>query len=98
MANAESRPCLVMQIEAKVDVGWGNALFIRGQGAGLGWLKGMPLACLDGSTWVWLSNESQDKVTFKLLINDEVWAEGEDQVGEPGGKIEVRPVFPCFVH
>src|SRR6476659_5305445 len=81
------------EIEARVDVGWGNTLFIRGDGAGLTWSKGVPMNCFNGSTWVWLS-PANGRVTFKLLLNDEIWAEGEDLIVEPGGKVELKPVFP----
>jgi hypothetical protein len=33
-------------VEARIDVGLGNALFIRGQGDGLNWDQGQPLACV----------------------------------------------------
>jgi hypothetical protein len=80
-------------IEAKTDVGFGNALFIRGQGDGLSWDKGLPLKCIDGSAWVWSTKQAKDKVVFKLLLNDQVWAKGEDVVVEAGKKIAVVPVF-----
>ena len=80
-------------VEARIDVGFGNALFIRGQGAGLSWDKGLPLECIDGSTWVWSAKQAKDKVVFKLLLNDQVWAGGEDVVLEPGKKIEIVPGF-----
>ena len=83
---------VITEIEAKVDVGWGNSLFIRGKGAGLTWEKGTPLSCFNGSSWVWLS-AATDKVIFKLLLNDQIWAEGEDVVVEAGGRIELKPVF-----
>jgi hypothetical protein len=83
----------VTVVEAKVDVGLGNALFIRGQGDGLSWLKGVPLNCVDAKTWVWSSTQVKDKVVFKLLLNDEVWAKGEDVVVEVGRKIETVPLF-----
>lgn len=80
-------------IQAKMDVGFGNSLFIRGQGDGLSWDKGLPLSCLDGSAWVWTTRRAKGKVVFKLLLNDQVWAKGEDVVVEAGRKIEVVPVF-----
>jgi hypothetical protein len=80
-------------IQAKTDVGFGNSIFIRGQGAGLSWDKGFPLSCIDGSAWVWSTKQAQGKVVFKLLLNDQVWAKGEDVVVEAGRKIEVVPVF-----
>jgi hypothetical protein len=80
-------------IEAKVDVGFGNALFIRGEGAGLRWDTGMPLVCVDGTTWVWSAPERAEPVRFKLLLNDAVWCHGEDLTAEPGRRIEVVPTF-----
>ena len=80
-------------VEARIDVGFGNSLFIRGQGAGLSWEKGLPLKCIGGSAWVWSTKQAQGKTVFKLLLNDQVWAKGEDVVVEAGRKIELVPVF-----
>jgi len=79
-------------IEAKIDVGFGNKLFARGQGAGLSWDHGIPLECLDSQTWR-LIVPAKDKLQFKLLLNDSVWAQGEDVVAAPGKKVEVTPAF-----
>ena len=79
-------------IEAHIDVGFGNQLFVRGQGAGLSWEKGLPLKNLDAGTWQW-SAAASDKLTFKLLLNDAVWAQGADVVAAPGQKVEITPSF-----
>jgi hypothetical protein len=79
-------------IEAKIDVGFGNALYLRGEGEGLNWNQGIPLTCVDGTTWQW-SGKASDKVKFKLLLNDQVWAQGEDVVAAPGQKIRISPAF-----
>ncbi len=79
-------------IEARIDVGFGNHLFLRGQGAGLSWERGTPLKCVDGQTWRW-SAPTTDRLTFKLLLNDAVWAQGEDIVAAPGKCIGVAPRF-----
>jgi hypothetical protein len=83
----------ITTIQAKTDVGFGNWLFIRGQGDGLSWDKGLPLRCLDGSAWVWSTKQAKGNMVFKLLLNDQVWAKGEDMVVEAGRKIEIVPVF-----
>ncbi|MGO8930142.1 MAG: hypothetical protein ACLQU3_25005 [Limisphaerales bacterium] len=83
----------VMVVEAKINVGLGNHLFIRGQGDGLSWFEGVPLNCVDATTWVWSTRHAKEKVVFKLLLNDQVWAKGEDVVVEAGRKIEVVPFF-----
>jgi len=82
----------VTTIEVKIDVGYGNTLFLRGQGSGLTWEQGVPLACVDGSTWRWTQKVS-DPITFKVLLNDQVWCAGSDFVAAPGQKVEVSPCF-----
>ena len=79
-------------IEAKIDVGFGNQLFVRGQGEGLSWDRGIPLENVDSKTWR-LIVPAKDKLQFKLLINDTVWAKGEDVVVTPGKRVELVPAF-----
>jgi hypothetical protein len=79
-------------IEAKIDVGFGNQLYARGEGAGLSWERGTPLKCVDPQTWQ-LTVEAKDPLKFKLLLNDAVWMAGEDIVAPPGQRIEIRPAF-----
>ena len=79
-------------IEAKIDVGFGNTLYMRGEGQGLSWNRGIPLSCVDSSTWQW-TGEASDALKFKLLLNDTVWSKGEDLVATPGQKVEVAPAF-----
>ncbi len=79
-------------IEAKIDVGFGNHLFVRGQGAGLSWERGVQLENVDSSTWR-LTVSAKEKLQFKFLLNDSQWAQGEDVVAVPGKKTEVTPLF-----
>ena len=80
-------------IEVKIDGGFGNMLFIRGQGCGLSWDKGVQLTCRDQSTWLWSAKSGKDRVEFKLLLNDEVWALGENLTVAPGEKLDAVPIF-----
>lgn len=80
-------------VEARIDVGLGNALFIRGEGDGLSWEKGQPLTCVDAARWVWSGRQTKDKAVFKLLLNDQIWAQGNDVVIEPGRTVEISPRF-----
>ena len=80
-------------VEAKVDVELGNALYIRGQGDGLSWDKGQPLSPGFGGRWIWKTSNAKGNVLFKLLLNDKIWAKGEDVGVEAGKLIEVIPVF-----
>ena len=86
-------PEMVTTVAAKIDVGFGNALFIRGEGEGLSWDKGQPLSCVEGSTWIWSSRRAKDQVTFKLLVNDQLWCRGENLKVGPGRQVEVVPAF-----
>jgi hypothetical protein len=83
----------VTTVTAKIDVGFGNALFIRGEGAGLSWDKGQPLNCEDGSMWIWSSQGVKHPVAFKLLVNDQLWCRGENTQVAPGRQVEVAPAF-----
>jgi len=87
-----SKQTTATTIEAKIDVGFGNRLFLRGQGEGLSWDRGIPLECVDSKTWR-LIVPAKDKLQFKLLINDSVWAKGEDVVVTPGKRVELVPAF-----
>ena len=42
--------------------------------------------------WRWTA-PAAEKLTFKLLLNDSVWAQGSDLVAGPGEKVEVVPAF-----
>ncbi len=83
----------VTSITAKIDVGFGNALYIRGRGNGLSWDKGTLLQCVDSSTWVWSVPNAKEAAVFKVLLNDEIWSQGEDLTVTPGKQVEVVPAF-----
>lgn len=83
----------VTEIEAQIDVGFGNTLFIRGQGEGLSWDKGIPLTCQNQSTWHWAAVGASEPVEFKFLLNDQRWAAGGNLKVAPGEKIRVTPTF-----
>lgn len=82
----------LVSIEAKIDVGFGNQLFVRGEGAGLSWERGTPLKCVGGNSWQW-ATESGSPLKCKLLLNDAVWMAGEDLVVPPGKRLEITPAF-----
>jgi hypothetical protein len=80
-------------ITAKADVGFGNALFIRGSGAGLSWDKGTPLACVSSDTWRVVLPEADSPFAFKFLLNDSAWSTGNDYLAGPGDTVTVTPSF-----
>ncbi len=79
-------------ITAAVDVGFGNTLTIRGEGAGLTWDRGVPLSCATATVWT-ISLPATSGVVFKLLVNDRTWSSGENFCAGAGGKVTVTPVF-----
>ena len=83
----------VTTIKAHVDVGWGNRLFIRGSGGGLKWEAGQEMDWSDGD-WTWSTTQANgDGIEFKFLINDEIWAEGENLVVSSGESYTSTPGF-----
>lgn len=80
-------------IIANVDVGFGNSLYIRGEGAGLSWDAGTLLENVSPYEWSFTTTKASDEVTFKFLINDENWSEGDDLVVAAGGTSVSAPVF-----
>lgn len=84
---------VVTAITALIDVGYGNTLFIRGEGSGLSWEKGIPLDAVADDKWSITLGESSRPVIFKFLINDVSWSIGEDYTVAPGTSITLTPVF-----
>jgi hypothetical protein len=80
-------------ITAKIDVGFGNTLYLRGDGPGLSWNKGVALACADDAAWTIALPNSASPVVFKFLLNDETWSRGEDYTAAPGSTAELAPTF-----
>lgn len=75
-------------------IGIGNRLFIRGEGPGLSWDKGVPLQFVSIGKWRWETNEANGPIRFKLLKNDEqeCSALGEKTL-EPGHLHELSAQF-----
>ncbi|MDB6168884.1 MAG: hypothetical protein JWM88_1748 [Verrucomicrobia bacterium] len=80
-------------VSAHVDVGFGNLLYIRGEGSGLSWNKGVPMACVADDRWTVTLPESSRPIVFKFLLNDEIWCSGEDYTALSGGNVVLSPVF-----
>jgi uncharacterized surface anchored protein len=92
-AKIPTKKALKTSIIARVDVGFGNQLYIRGTGAGLSWDKGLPLENVSAYEWAFATTEAKSDVTFKFLINDELWAEGDNIIVAKGATSISSPVF-----
>ncbi len=91
--KAAAKKVVKTSIIARVDVGFGNSLYIRGEGAGLSWDKGVQLDNVSPYEWSFSSTTAKGAVTFKFLINDEIWAEGDDITVAKGDTSISSPVF-----
>ena len=88
---APAFPAIVIEVNA--DVGFGNRVFVRGEGSGLTWDKGEPADCVASDLWRFEIKEARQPVTFKVLVNDSVWSAGENCSVEPGAKVTIAPSF-----
>ena len=52
-------------------IGIGNKLYVRGEGPGLNWDRGIPLQFVSIGKWRWESADATAPVTLKLYKNDE---------------------------
>ena len=83
----------ITRVIAKINVGWGNSLFIRGAGAELSWDKGVAMQCIGDDEWLWEQYVPKGDVSFKFLINDSQWSVGEDFVVAVGDSVICNPIF-----
>ncbi|MES2696951.1 MAG: hypothetical protein V4773_26035 [Verrucomicrobiota bacterium] len=80
-------------ITAKIDVGFGNAVYIRGDGAGLSWDVGLLMTVSGEDVWQVQLGESARPFTFKFLVNDLTWNTGPDLVVASGSNETFTPEF-----
>ncbi len=80
-------------ITAKIDIAFGNTLFVRGEGPGLSWDAGVPMNSGDADTWSITISGAKSQVIFKFLVNDVTWSIGEDYVVDAGGEVSLIPSF-----
>ena len=91
---AAARRPVVTTITARINIGFGNALHLRGEGPGLSWDRGVPMECIAADLWRLNLGESARGFTFKVLVNDLTWNSGPDYTVASGGVVNLTPVFP----
>ena len=89
----KATPAAVTRIIAKVDIGYGNNLYVRGEGAELSWTQGALMENTAGDEWSWSTQTASEPLTFKFLINDELWSAGDNLTVVPGESSISSPVF-----
>jgi hypothetical protein len=80
-------------ITAQIDIGFGNALYLRGEGPGLSWDRGLLMNCVSDNQWQAVIAESARPIVFKFLVNDLSWSAGEDYSAVPGSTVVLTPTF-----
>ncbi len=91
--SAEQPEAPATLITARVDIGFGNHLYLRGEGPGLSWDHGIAMDCVAADGWTSTLKGASAPVVFKVLINDLTWCAGNDYVVEPGQSVTVTPTF-----
>ena len=82
------------RLTATAYIGIGNKLFIRGDGPGLSWEKGVPLQFVSIGKWRWETPDATAPVTAKLYKNDQVECTSVGSLTlEPGHQHEVNAGF-----
>src|SRR5690606_9440619 len=81
------------QVVARIDVGFGNTLYIRGNGPGLSWDTGVAMQNTGPNEWLWSSRDASSEFEVKLLINDETWETGPNTTVLAAEKCVIEPVF-----
>jgi hypothetical protein len=75
-------------------IGIGNRLFIRGDGPGLSWERGVPLQFISIGKWRWETGDAGGPIRFRIYKNDELeCAALGEQVLDPGYLQEVTAPF-----
>jgi hypothetical protein len=87
------QPPVVTTIMAHIDVGFGNALYLRGEGADLSWDRGTLMNCVADNCWSLALPESPRPVIFKFLVNDLSWSAGQDYTVASGDTLATTPTF-----
>jgi hypothetical protein len=99
-APAAAAPAIVTKpkggrvtIIAKVDVGFGNSLFVRGDEPFLHWAKGTALGNVAGDKWEVVLTGIDRPMQFKFLVNDSSWSTGDNFTASPGDTVTFTPSF-----
>jgi hypothetical protein len=92
-ATVVVRAPVVTTITAHIDIGFGNALYLRGQGADLSWDRGTLMNCVADNCWSLELPESGRPVIFKFLVNDLSWSAGQDFTVASGDTLATTPTF-----
>lgn len=92
-ANTQKQMPSKSRITIKYNAGFPNQLFIRGKGANLNWEKGQLLQNTKPDEWIWETEIAFQHCEFKILINDQVYENGENHLLNSGATLHYSPSF-----
>ena len=81
------------RITIRYDVGFPNALYLRGNGAHLSWDKGVLLKNLGSDLWFWETSLPFTSCEFKVLVNDKEYEIGDNHILSCGATVQYTPMF-----
>ncbi len=81
------------RIIVKLDVGFPNNLYLRGNGPSLNWDKGILLKNVKADEWIWEIVGNFDSFEFKVLLNDKIFESGENHILQCGKDLLYTPQF-----
>ncbi len=79
-------------LRTEYDAGTGHYLALRGDGAPLDWDSGWP-AHQDGSSWSAVFSELEGSFSYKWLLDDATWQQGDNLQGQAGQENEGEVSF-----
>lgn len=82
-----------IEIRVEAMVGVSNRLFLRGEGGGLSWEKGIPLEVVGIGRWRWLEPSLDEPIKAQVYLNDEEVSQGDIITAEPGKVALLKPIF-----
>lgn len=92
-ATADKAPAPLTRIMADADVGYGNILYLRGEGGGLSWDTGVAMNNDGDNKWSWVVESTDEQITFKFVINDLMWSAGDNLTVARGKTSVSTPSF-----
>lgn len=82
------------RISVHALIGIGNKPYLRGDGPGLSWERGVAMDFVEIGKWEWKTMRAHAPFKYQVWLNDQKKAEGEPQIVEPGIGASVSPRFP----
>lgn len=93
LCSCSSKAKKASRLQVHYDAGFGNALFLRGEGAGLNWDKGIQLKNEGPTSWYWETDSLFDAIECKVVLNDQQYELGPNHRLLHGEWLDYAPSF-----